>query len=55
MSILQYDKCIQFLSYHNWRPVDILTFRLGTQNERNPLTFIIRLRIMCVLQYLNSR
>jgi hypothetical protein len=32
--ILQYAKCVKFVSYLSWQPVGNFTFQLGTQNAR---------------------
>jgi hypothetical protein len=50
--ICKYEKCIKFLSYLNWQPEGNSTFQLGAQNEGNCFTFIIRLRIICILHIL---
>jgi len=51
LHITQFAKCLQFLSYLNWRPAGHPTFQLGTQNEGNCRICIIRLRITCICQY----
>jgi hypothetical protein len=49
--VLQYAESIKFRIYLNLRPVGSSTFQLGKQNEGNCLAFIIRHRIIHILQY----
>jgi hypothetical protein len=49
--ILPSAKYTKFLSYLNGQPAGNSEFKLGTQNEGNCPTVIIKLRIICTFQY----